>query len=98
MTRLRQFTAAALALTLSGALHAAGFIRLAPQTDVALQGGAAQTLPTLGESFADMAQGAAFAAPASGVGISPTRAREPPPPPPPPPVQAAAPEEATSLS
>jgi periplasmic protein TonB len=63
MTRLRQFTAAALALSLSGALHAAGFIRLAPQTDVALQGGAAQTLPTLGDSFADMAQGAAFAAP-----------------------------------
>ena len=46
MTRLRQLSVAALALTLSGGLHAAGFIRLAPQTDVALQGGAAETLPT----------------------------------------------------
>ncbi|MDF1708791.1 MAG: TonB family protein [Paracoccaceae bacterium] len=63
MTRLRQFTVATLALTLSGGLHAAGFIGLTPQTDVALQGGAADSLPTLGDSFADMAQGAAFAAP-----------------------------------
>lgn len=63
MTRLHQFTVAALALTLSGGLHAAGFIGLIPQTDVALQGGTADTLPSLGDSFADMAQGAAVAAP-----------------------------------
>jgi protein TonB len=63
LTRLHQFTVAALALTLSGGLHAAGFIGLIPQTDVALQGGTADTLPSLGDSFADMAQGAAVAAP-----------------------------------
>lgn len=63
MTRIHQFTVAALALTLSGGLHAAGFIGLSPQTDVALQGGTADTLPSLGDSFADMAQGAAVAAP-----------------------------------
>jgi protein TonB len=60
---LHQFTVAALAVTLSGGLHAAGFIGLTPQTDVTLQGGTADSLPTLGDSFADMAQGAAFAAP-----------------------------------
>jgi protein TonB len=63
MTRLRQFALAALALTLSGGLHAAGFIRLSPTADVALQGGAVETVPTLGDSFADMAQGAAVSAP-----------------------------------
>lgn len=60
---MHQFTVAALALTLSGGLHAAGFIGLTPQTDVALQGGMADSLPTIGDSFADMAQGAAYAAP-----------------------------------
>lgn len=63
MTRMHQFTVAALALTLSGGLHAAGFIGLTPQTDVALQGGTADSLPTIGDSFAEMAQGAAYAAP-----------------------------------
>ena len=63
MTRLHQFTVAALALTLSGGLHAAGFIGLSPHTDTAVKGGTADSLPTLGDSFADMAQGAAVAAP-----------------------------------
>lgn len=63
MTRLRQSAIAAMALTLSGALHAAGFIQLTPDTDIALQGGTSAALPTLGDSFADMAQGAAYAAP-----------------------------------
>ncbi|OZB18165.1 MAG: hypothetical protein B7X55_05325 [Rhodobacterales bacterium 34-62-10] len=63
MTRLRQSAIAAIALTLSGALHAAGFLQLTPDTDVALQGGTSAALPTLGDSFADRAQGAAFAAP-----------------------------------
>lgn len=63
MIPLRHAAIAALALTLSGALHAAGFIRLPDPPDMALQGGAADSLPTLGDSFADMAQGAALAAP-----------------------------------
>ena len=62
MIPLRQAAIAVLALTLSGTLHAAGFIRLPDLPDVALQGGAADSVPTLGDSFADMAQGAAFAA------------------------------------
>ena len=63
MIHPRQAAMAALALTLSGALHAAGFIRLPDQPGVALQAGGAETIPRLGESFADMAQGAALAAP-----------------------------------
>jgi periplasmic protein TonB len=63
MIPLRHAAIAALALTLSGALHAAGFIRLPAQPDIALQGGAVDSIPTLGDSFADMAQGAAYAAP-----------------------------------
>lgn len=63
MTRLQQLAVAAAALTLSGALHAAGFVRFATVEDVALQGGSDTAVPTLGDSFADLAQGAAFAAP-----------------------------------
>jgi protein TonB len=79
MTRLRQLSVAALALTLSGGLHAAGFIHLVPQTDVALQGGAAETLPTLGDSFADMAQGAAVSAPPPDA-VQPETTAQPTPP------------------
>jgi protein TonB len=60
MTPMRKIAAAALALTVSGGLHAAGLVRLAPPDDMALQGGQAQSAPELGDSFADMAQGAAM--------------------------------------
>lgn len=79
MTRPRQFTVAAVALTLSGALHAAVFMRSAPETDVAMQGGTAQAVPTLGDSFADMAQGASRAAPLPGTVRPETAAQATPP-------------------
>ncbi|MGR3506773.1 MAG: TonB family protein [Paracoccaceae bacterium] len=60
MTGIRKIAVAALALTVSGGLHAAGLVRFAPPEDVALQGGQAQYTPELGDSFADMAQGAAM--------------------------------------
>ena len=75
MTRLHHIASAAFALTLSGGLHAAGVIGLTPQTDVTLQGGTAETLPTLGDSFADMAQGAAVAAPSPQTARSETTAK-----------------------
>jgi periplasmic protein TonB len=67
MTRIRQIGAAALALTLSGALHAAGLVRFATPQDVALQGGDLQAVPQLGDSFADLAAGGAVSAPAPAV-------------------------------
>jgi periplasmic protein TonB len=60
MTPMRKIASAALALTVSGGLHAAGLVRLSPPEDMALQGGQAQSAPELGDSFADMAQGAAM--------------------------------------
>ena len=56
----RKIVIAAMALSVSGGLHAAGFLQFAPAADIALQGGEAQSVPELGNSFADMAQGAAM--------------------------------------
>jgi protein TonB len=57
---MRKIAVAALALTVSGGLHAAGFVRFVPSNDIALQGGQVQSAPELGDSFVDMAQGAAM--------------------------------------
>ncbi|MDO8885175.1 MAG: TonB family protein [Pseudotabrizicola sp.] len=46
------------ALALSGALHAAGAIAIAPHEDLAVEGGAPATIALLGEAFEDLAQGA----------------------------------------
>ena len=47
------------ALVLSGALHAAGAIAIAPQPDaLAVEGGGTGTIALLGEAFEDLAQGA----------------------------------------
>ncbi|WP_103333831.1 energy transducer TonB family protein [Pseudotabrizicola formosa] len=54
----------AIALALSGALHAAAAIAIAPQPDtLAVEGGGAATVALLGESFEDLAQGATPVAP-----------------------------------
>ncbi len=58
----RKTAIAVVALILSGGLHAAGLFQFAPPADIALQGGEAQSVPDLGNSFADMAQGAAMPA------------------------------------
>lgn len=58
--QIRKIAIAAMALTLSGGLHAAGLFQFAPPADIALQGGEAQSVPELGNSFADMAQGEAM--------------------------------------
>lgn len=48
-----------IALALSGALHAAAAIAIAPQPDdLAVEGGGAATVALLGEAFEDLAQGA----------------------------------------
>ena len=60
MTAPRKIAVAVVALMLSGALHAAGLVRLAPSGDLALAGGRGDAVPRLGDSFADMAQGAAL--------------------------------------
>lgn len=60
MMRTRNIAISAVALTLSGGLHAAGFFQFMLPSDIALQGGKAQSVPELGNSFADMAQGAAM--------------------------------------
>ncbi|MFU8862664.1 MAG: TonB family protein [Rhodobacterales bacterium] len=59
-TQARKIAIAGMALTLSGGLHAAGLFQFAPPSDIALQGGEAQSVPALGNSFADMAQDAAM--------------------------------------
>lgn len=58
-TQTRKIAIAVVALSLSGGLHAAGLFQFAPPSDIALQGGEAHAVPELGNSFADMAQGAA---------------------------------------
>lgn len=59
-TQTRKIAIAVVALSLSGGLHAAGLFQFAPPADIALQGGEAHSVPDLGNSFADMAQGAAM--------------------------------------
>ena len=59
MTRLKQMIMATAALTLSAGLHAAGLVGFAPPADLAVQGGQTEAVPRLGDSFADLAQGAA---------------------------------------
>ena len=74
MTAPRKIAVAVVALMLSGALHAAGLVRLAPSGDLALAGGRGDAVPRLGDSFADMAQGAALSVPAGEHPVAPLEA------------------------
>ncbi|MDO9526623.1 MAG: TonB family protein [Gemmobacter sp.] len=61
MKRSRSYMIAFVALAASSILHAASLTRISYSADQALAGGTAQSVPLLGDSFADMAAGGAVA-------------------------------------
>ncbi|MFN4155158.1 MAG: TonB family protein [Paracoccaceae bacterium] len=63
------------ALALSGALHAAGAIAIAPHDDFAVEGGATATVALLGEAFEDLAQGAQPVEPSEATPVPPLTAQ-----------------------